>query len=134
MILPCGAVTTRIPLICVCLGALLGCASPPGGFDSPVPAKRMDAAIAAAAQGDESAIPDLISMLDNDDALVRMVAIRSLERLTGEVRGYDHAAPEWQRSAAADRWAIWALSRNQSQSRSNVPSDMQLSTHTEPVR
>ncbi len=122
VILPCEAVKTRNPLICVCLGALLGCASPPGGFDSPVPAMRMDAAVAAAAQGDESAIPDLISMLDNDDALVRMVAILSLERLTGEVRGYDYAAPEWQRSAAAEDWAQWARSNAQS------------STQTEPVR
>ena len=124
--------------MCVCLGALIGCASPPGGFDSPVPAKRMDAAIAAAGAGDQSAIPDLIDMLDSDDALVRMVAILSLERLTGEVRGYDHAAPEWQRSAAAEEWAKWARSNSQlntqSSDLSSTPSNIQTNTQAEPVR
>ncbi len=106
----------------------------------------MDAAIAAAGAGDQSAIPDLIDMLDSDDALVRMVAILSLERLTGEVRGYDHAAPEWQRSAAAEQWAQWARSNSQSNSQSNdqshtqssdlssTPSNIQTNTRTEPVR
>jgi HEAT repeats len=114
-------VKTRLISIFVCAGALTGCASPPGGFDSPVPSKRMDAAIAAAAAGDQSAIPDLIAMLESDDALVRMVAILSLERLTGEVRGYDHAAPEWERMAAVDRWTDWAQSNAPTQAQPDAP-------------
>ena len=94
----------------------------------------MDAAVAAAGAGDESAIPDLITMLDSDDPLVRMLAIRSLEHLTGEVRGYDHAAPEWQRSAAADRWAQWIQSNTQSSNQSNTPPNIQSSSQREPVR
>ncbi len=89
-------------------GLVVGCASPPGGFSSPVPSKRMDAAIEAAANNDRTAIPHLILMLESDDPLVRMVAIGALERLTGEERGYDHAAPAWERQSAIDRWPAWA--------------------------
>ncbi|MCH9057864.1 MAG: hypothetical protein IIB55_04460 [Planctomycetes bacterium] len=101
--------TGRVIFLILLTGGMSGCASPPKGFDSPVPANRMDAAVDAAAEGDRSAIPDLIGLLDSDDSLVRMVAIRSLERLTGQTLGYDHAAPEWRRDEAVERWVAWAL-------------------------
>lgn len=85
-----------------------GCVEIPRGFDSPEPAARMQAAVDAAARNDRSAIPKIISLLDSDDPATRMVAIRSLERLTGQTLGYDHAAPETQRAQAIQRWVDWA--------------------------
>ena len=67
----------------------------------------------AAREGDLSAIPDLIGLLDSDDSLVRMVAIRSLERLTGQTLGYDHAVPEWRRDEAVERWVAWASAQSE---------------------
>jgi hypothetical protein len=46
-------------------------------------------------------------MLESDDPLERMMAIRALELMTGETHGYDYAAPEWDRRAAVDRWVEW---------------------------
>ena len=88
-----------------------GCATPPGGFDSPVPAQRLNAITEAAERDDESAIPELIRMLSSDDPLVRMASIRSLERLTGQTLGYDHAAPSGERWEATRRWADWYRAR-----------------------
>ena len=103
--------TVRVMILILVAGRLGACASPPKGFDSPVPANRMQAAVDAAAEGDHTAVPDLIGLLDSDDSLVRMVAIRSLERLTGQTLGYDHAAPEWRRDEAIERWVAWALAQ-----------------------
>jgi HEAT repeat protein len=88
-----------------------GCAQPPGGFDSPVPAQRLNAITEAAEREDEGAIPELIRMLSSDDPLVRMASIRSLERLTGQTLGYDHAAPSGERWQATRRWADWYRAR-----------------------
>src|SRR5690606_40005668 len=75
------------------LTALLpaACASPPAGFDSPEPAARLAAITRAAEQRDETATPKLIEMLTSDDPVVRMAAIRTLERLTGTTMGYPYA-------------------------------------------
>ena len=99
------------PALVLALAPLLGCR--PGqvkGFDSPQPAARIDAIVEAAARGDEGATRDLIAMLDSDDPLARMLAIRTLERMTGQTLGYQHDAPEPQRRAAVDRWVQWEQS------------------------
>lgn len=93
-------------------GALLtlaGCTAPARhpGFDSPDPVDRTLAAQRAVETNDQTAIPHLITMLASSDPAVRMVAQRSLERLTGQSLGYDHAASELQRQAAIDRWVAW---------------------------
>lgn len=88
-----------------------GCTPIPKGFDSPEPAARIEAAVEAARTGDTGAIPDLIGLLDSDDPATRLVAIRSLERLTGETLGYDHAAAEPEREAAIGRWVEWERAR-----------------------
>lgn len=93
------------------LPLLPACASPPGGFDSPVPALRLRAISQAAATGDRTAIPDLISMLQSDDPAVRMLSIRTLERLTGTTLGYDYAAPQWQRDERIAAWVQWYKER-----------------------
>lgn len=61
----------------------------------------------AAQLQDRSAVRPLIEMLDSDDVAARMVAIRSLERITGETLGYDYAGAEPQRRAAIARWVAW---------------------------
>lgn len=93
-----------------------GCVSAPGGFDSAVPAARLEAIADAARTSDRSAIPDLISMLQSDDPAVRMMSIRALEHLTGTTLGYCYAAPEWQRDEHIKAWAEWYR-----QHRSEIP-------------
>jgi HEAT repeat protein len=88
-----------------CLAA--GCAEIPKGFDSPEPAARMEAAAEAAGRGDPGAIPRLIELLDSDDPATRLVAILSLERLTGRRLGYDPAAGLEAREEAVERWVVW---------------------------
>jgi HEAT repeat protein len=73
-------------------------------FDSPEPAARNAAIVRAADQGDRSAIPDLVRMLDSDDPATRLLAIRTLERLEGTTLGYDHAASIPDRDQAIARW------------------------------
>lgn len=92
--------------------ALGGCVPIPQGFDSPEPGARISAAVEAAETNDTDAIPDLIVLLDSDDPATRLVAIRSLERLTGETLGYDYAAPVSERDAAVGRWVEWSRQRS----------------------
>lgn len=97
----------------VCLaGTMLaagGCADPDSavGFDEPAPAARFRAIHSAAATDDQKAIPDLIQMLDSDDPAERVLAIGTLERLTGQSLGYDASASSTSRDAAVGRWVEW---------------------------
>src|SRR5262249_50631095 len=75
-----------------------------GGFDSANPAARMYAIEQAGKSGDRTAIPRLVEQLDSDDCAVRLLAITSLERLTGETYGYRHYDPPEEREAAVERW------------------------------
>jgi HEAT repeat protein len=84
-----------------------GCRYPRAGFESPEPAQRIGAVTEAARTRDRQSVPHLISLLRSDDPLVRMMSIRTLELITGETLGYDHAASEREREAAVDRWVAW---------------------------
>lgn len=86
------------------VAALSACSSPPGGLASPVPAERVRSISRAAAARDGEAVDELVGMLRSDDPVVRMLAIRALEDITGETLGYDHAGPERSRTEAAERW------------------------------
>lgn len=87
---------------------LPACTKPiPRGYDSNDPTGRIEAMLETAATGDTSKVPELIAALDSDDGAVRLTAIRTLERLTGQTLGYDHAAPERERREATDRWVEW---------------------------
>ncbi len=93
---------------------LLGaCALPErrADFRSVDPQERTLALAQAAQAEDERAIPVLIAMLDSDDAGERMLAIRTLERMTGQTFGYDYAAPPAQREPAVQDWVRWQRSR-----------------------
>lgn len=71
------------------------------------------AAIAEAGQNkDNRAIPDLIEQLESTDPGARLLAIRSLERITGRTLGYDYAEPWWKRAEAVRRWRSWAKDEN----------------------
>ncbi len=89
--------------------AAFGCANPEAavGFREPDPAARLRAIRQAAETRDRAAIGPLIGVLESDDAAERLLAIRSLERLTGQTLGYDHAGPVEERRAAARKWAEW---------------------------
>lgn len=86
------------------VASLSACASPPGGLESPVPAERVRSISRAAAARDSEAVDELVAMLRSDDPVVRMLAIRALEDITGETLGYDHAGPERSRTEAVERW------------------------------
>ncbi len=109
-------VRTQRPLACIALGlvALMGAGCFPTlepAFDSPAPAKRLDAIVDAAARDDRSTVPPLIDMLDSDDPAERMLAIRALERISGgQTFGYRYADPEWRRRESINRWVKWAES------------------------
>lgn len=99
---------------CTTLGS---CASPPRGFDSPVPTSRAAAIADAAAARDEAALPALVSLLESEDAVVRMLAHRALRDLTGEDLGYDFAGGDADRREAAQRWRAWLEARTSSPER-----------------
>jgi len=98
-------------LLAISVVLLAGCGGRDISFNSKDPGGRIQAATEAAANNDQSAIPDLIEMLDSDDPAARFVAIGTLERFTGQTFGYDYADPEWERRQAVDRWVAWYDSR-----------------------
>ena len=77
-----------------------------GGFDSPNPAARLYAIAQAAREEDRSpaTLRHIVEQLDSDDPAVRLVAITTLARLTGETLGYGHDDPAPARRAAIRRW------------------------------
>ncbi len=96
--------------VVILAAGLVGCADPDKNvsFAAADPASRIRAIQAAGQAEDPAAIPDLIETLDSDDPMQRMLAIRMLERMTGQTLGYDHAAPFWERNKAVERWVAWA--------------------------
>lgn len=80
-------------------------------FGDDDPATRISAIRGAAVQRDAAQLPELIESLYSDDGAERFLAIRTLEAITGQTLGYDHAAPLEARREAADRWADWYHAR-----------------------
>lgn len=77
-------------------------------FDSPEPAARNAAIVRAAAKREQASVPRIVPLLESDDPATRVLAIRALERITGQTLGYDPASSEAERSAAVERWAQFA--------------------------
>jgi len=100
---------TVIVVALLVTGGGFGCSLPPQrpDFSSVDPQERTLAAAEAARRADRSSIPPLIEMLDSPDAAQRMLAIATLERLTGQTLDYAYWAPEHQRSEAVSRWVQW---------------------------
>ena len=86
------------------LCVLGGCPSPQIGFDSPAPTKRLDAIALAAKEDDQESRIQLVEKLGSSDPAERMLAIRALEQREGTTLDYDHAAPQWKRLEAIERW------------------------------
>jgi hypothetical protein len=86
-----------------------GCAQPEVAADleSDVPQERIMGLAEAARRNDPDAADDYVVMLESSDPAVRMFAIGALERLTGETKGYDYAAPESDRAPAVAAWTAW---------------------------
>jgi len=76
-------------------------------FDSPEPAARNAAIVQAAETRDKGSVGDLVKMLDSDDPATRVLAIRTLERITGETLGYDPHADATARAIATRKWHAW---------------------------
>lgn len=90
---------------------LQACSLPPrsADFQSIDPAERTLAIGRAASQRpDPAATRALIGLLESEDPAERMLAIRTLERQTGQTLGYDYSASEPSRAAAVGRWDDWA--------------------------
>ena len=73
-------------------------------FDSPEPAARNAAIVHAASSNDQTAIPDLVRLLESDDPATRLLAITTLERLTGETHGYIARDRSSNRAVAVKAW------------------------------
>ena len=88
---------------------MAGCALPDqrASFDSDDPIERSLAASKAASVRDAQSVPELVAMLESADPAQRMVAIASLERITGQRMDYDPSAPEWERQKAVRGWITW---------------------------
>ena len=76
-------------------------------FHSAEPAARNAAIVESAANSRRNSIPDLITQLECDDPTTRLLAIRTLEQLTGQTLGYDYADPEVKREKAVRSWVEW---------------------------
>ena len=76
-------------------------------FDSAEPAARNAAIVNAAKTLDRDAVPDLVRMLDSDDPATRLLAIDTLDRITGERLGYEFQGTHREREAAVQRWVVW---------------------------
>jgi HEAT repeat protein len=86
---------------------MAGCAGAPPDFNSPEPAARNAAIVRAAREKDSKAVPDLIRLLESDDPTTRVLAIRALERITGQTHGYHPEANEGERKRAVESWTAW---------------------------
>lgn len=110
----------RVGLAIAVPGLAAGCGSPPAAEPdaaraarSPGGAVALAAADATAPAGDlrppgRSELDDLaalVVLLDADDPVVRMAAIRGLEARTGDRLGYDPVVPRAERAPAVRRWA-----------------------------
>ena len=96
------------PLVCL-IACLVGCSSPPlpsseEALTSGDAGAREAFIIAEVARGRRVHLAVMIDSLESGDAGERMIALRSLERLTGTTLGYHYADPPARRKQAAAAW------------------------------
>lgn len=108
----------------------IGCVKTPVGFDSPAPSKRLDAIVAASTETDTDSLIGLVEALSSTEPAARMLAIRSLERRTGQTLGYEHAGPIWQRREAVNRWVDFVEQQRESPAAPPEPSTAQAGTQS----
>ncbi|QOJ13501.1 MAG: HEAT repeat domain-containing protein [Planctomycetia bacterium] len=98
---------SRNALISLLLTLVAGGCLPRGStakLNSPNARERAVAGVALASGGDRAAAHRLVPLLEDADSAVRMMAILSLERLTGETLGYRYFDTESRRAEAVERW------------------------------
>lgn len=91
----------------VTAAVLVSCGSSPTGgrgFDAAAPADKIAAIQQAARAPTPHAIRGIVEQLSSDDAAVRLVAIATLQRLTGQNFGYRDFDPPAVRWQAIERW------------------------------
>lgn len=81
------------------------------GFDAVGPSHRLDAIVLAADQSDDASLRGLVQQLDSDDPAARLLAIRALEKRTGQTLDYCHDDPPWKRNQGVARWTQWLDAR-----------------------
>lgn len=108
------AKASGVAAVSAVISAVMAACTPsmPRGFDSPEPAARNEAIVAAARSGDRSTRRDLVRMLDSDDATTRLLAITTLEQMEGTTLGYDSTASEPERDRAIDAWKARLAAEN----------------------
>ncbi len=76
----------------------------PDAFTDEAPATRARAIIRVYESTDATYLSNLVDCLDDEDAAVRLLAILTLEKLTGKRLDYDYAAPRANRREAVKAW------------------------------
>jgi len=112
---------TTLLLVVLLTAGCLPSQQPPAkaGFHAPDTAGRVPAIVNAADNNDQQALPELIHALSDEDAAVRLFAIRSLEQRTGQTLGYRYYDTPGQRQEATTRWHAWL--QEQSDTRIALP-------------
>jgi len=86
----------------------IGCFSPePKSLASDNAASAIPAIKDAAQQNNRSAIPRLITLLDDKDSAIRFAAIQALQQMTAMTMGYNYYDSQIDRQAAIGRWRQW---------------------------
>ena len=80
-------------------------------MNSPDPGERIHAIVTAGEQGRQEAVPLLVDRLEDEDTAVRFFAIQSLEKITGQTKGYRYYDPPGLRARAVRRWRSWVEAR-----------------------
>jgi HEAT repeat protein len=99
----------KVGIILVGVGIFIGgCFTPdPPSLTSDNAATKIPAIREAAAKKDQSALPVLISGLDDKDPAIRLSCIQALQNLTGQTFGYNYYDEDAQRRPAVLRWQQW---------------------------
>ena len=85
-----------------------GCeSSQRAAMESSDPAARVRGIIRATERSDQRAVSLIVDRLEDEDEAVRLVAITSLKKLTGEDRGYRPFDSLYRRDQAVQRWRAW---------------------------
>lgn len=90
------------------LALVSGCTAPRAELYGPRDASRVIPGMKRVSSvQDREAAAELVRDLESDDAAVRLFAIHTLERLTGDRMGYIYYAEEADRRPAVTRWRDW---------------------------
>ena len=93
--------------VLILIAALAGCRDAGRGLVDTDPAFKVPAIKDAVAGREQTAVPQLVTDLDDDDSAVRFFAIEGLRRLTGQGFDYHYYDDAPTRAPAITRWRAW---------------------------